>query len=68
VKQVRICSEQEKLQVTHLYSSITYIAFHWKSFHKIGFVRPVRHLGQVEGQSKHDNDDILPYLNACLIM
>ena len=65
---VKICSEQEKLQATHLYSSITYIAFHWKLFHKIGFARPVRHLGQVEGQRDHDDDVILPYLDMCLIM
>ena len=47
---------------------LQYIAFCWKSFHEIGFARHVRHLGQVEEQSDHDDDVTLPYMDMCLIM
>ena len=64
---VRVYSIQHKLQVTHLYASITYVAFRWKSFHEIGFARCVRRLGLVEGQSDHVDDVTLPYMETCLI-
>ena len=50
-----------------LIAKLGFIVFHRTLFHETGFVRPVRHLGQVEGQSDHDNDVTLPYMGTCLI-
>ncbi|KIK00377.1 hypothetical protein K443DRAFT_665862 [Laccaria amethystina LaAM-08-1] len=44
-----------------------WVAFRWTLFHEIGFARPARHLGQVEGRSDHGDDVTLPYMGTCLI-
>ena len=50
-----------------LIAKLGFIVFCWTLFHEPGFARPVRHLGQVEGQSDHEDDVTLPYMGTCLI-
>ena len=47
-----------------LIAKLRFIVFRWTLFHETMFARPVRHLGQGEGESVHEDDVTLPYMEC----
>ncbi|KIJ99164.1 hypothetical protein K443DRAFT_102644, partial [Laccaria amethystina LaAM-08-1] len=62
-----IVADSQSVKCKKLGCETQWVAFCWTLFHEIGFARPARHLGQVEGRGDHENDVTLPYMGMCLI-